>query len=203
MQKFTFKIRIPSTTKKRGRKYLTHLLLVFLLGLSLGFLAKYLDNVPIIGEMGTNFGVWIFIVTLISCYSQSPLFAWGNIFVFFLSMLLAYYAYTYYVLHFLPIQYIKLWAMLAVLSSFLAPIIWFGKGSKWTSAIISSLPISLLIIEGMPFFYTKAYFRLFDLIFAAILYFCLANPFKQKLRLLFCNLVVFLIYIFINFLNTN
>lgn len=91
-------IRKPNSSN-RNKKYLC-LLLCIVLGTLMGTAAKYFDNTPIIGEVGTNFGIWIFLAALIACYSLGPILAGINVFFFFLSMLFAYYTYTYFFISF-------------------------------------------------------------------------------------------------------
>ncbi len=58
---------------------LFHILLIFIFGLSLGFLAKYVEGVPhigtvgdllnLIGNIGTEIGIWVFIAAIIGAWS--------------------------------------------------------------------------------------------------------------------------------------
>ena len=45
---------------------------VMLLGATLGLLAKFFDNTPMIGLIGTYLGFWIFVATVIAAWSRSP-----------------------------------------------------------------------------------------------------------------------------------
>jgi hypothetical protein len=192
-------IRKPSLGN-RNKKYLS-LLLCILFGILIGTAAKYFDNTPIIGELGTNLGIWIFLATLISCYSLGPILAGINVFFFFLSMLFAYYTYTYFIFQFLPISYIQIWICLTVIGFFLAIIIWYGKELGWIPAFISSLPILFLVTEGIPFIYTGNFALLFDCIFAMVLYICFSSSWTQALRLFCYNLIEVCILIFFKFIN--
>ena len=82
---------------------------VILLGFLLGVLQKWIDstsgsNLPLILQqldIGNYFGrlaIWILLGTIISVYSESPLRAAINTFMFFISMLAGYYIYCNYIL---------------------------------------------------------------------------------------------------------
>lgn len=199
MKNVLFNIRKPDSGN-RNKKYLC-LLLCIVLGILMGTAAKYFDNTPIIGEVGTNFGIWIFLAALIACYSLGPILAGINVFFFFLSMLFAYYTYTYFIYHFLPISYIQIWICLTVIGFFSAIITWYGKGLGWFPAFISSIPILFIITEGIPFIYTGNFALLFDFIFAIVLYICFTGSWTQALRLFCCNLIEVLILVFCKIIN--
>ncbi|MFT8928813.1 MAG: hypothetical protein ABF969_05705 [Sporolactobacillus sp.] len=199
MRNVFFNIREPSPGNKNTHYFC--LLLCIVLGVLMGIVAKYFDNTPIIGEVGTNFGIWIFFAALISCYSFGPLLAGVNVFFFLLSMLFAYYAYTYFFDHFLPIAYIRLWLCLNVIGFFSAIITWYGKGTGWLPAFISSVPILFLITEGMPFFYTGRLALLFDFVFIIVAYICFARSWTQKMKIFCCNLIEVFILILFNIIN--
>ncbi len=76
------------------RAWNTRALAAALLGVAMGFLAKALDNVAVIGEIGTNLGVWIFAAALIAAYSPARRAAALRVFLFFAGMLAAYYLHS-------------------------------------------------------------------------------------------------------------
>ena len=57
----------------------------------MGFIAKATDSVSMIGDIGTELGVWVFTATLLAAFSRYPLSAALNTLLFFLAMLCAYY----------------------------------------------------------------------------------------------------------------
>lgn len=78
---------------------------VFLLGLVLGLLAKWLDTIPHDGSLKSlllaqtgqflsRLGAWAFLALLIAVFSAGPLRASLNVSGFFAGMLLGYYWYT-------------------------------------------------------------------------------------------------------------
>lgn len=194
----SFLNQIRSHKLNTGRGKYLYLCFIIVLGLLLGRLAKTFDNTLVIGDIGTNFGIWIFIATLISVYSSGPVRASINTLAFFLSMLLTYYMTTYFVFHFLPTSYIEIWIVAAFISAFIAMIIWYGKGKGWLSAIISSVPIACLLIEAYPFLYTDKIALFPDFIFALILFIILANTSRQKVMLILIILCDLLAFTFIN-----
>ena len=96
---FLEKIRIPSRELPTLKKVI-NTTLIFLLGVGLGIFSKWLDNLSIddsilwqhilgildLGNIFSMFGVWILIATSISIFSNTPLRAGINVFVFFLGM---------------------------------------------------------------------------------------------------------------------
>lgn len=84
----------PSSLDLKYELFFTTSILV--LGLGLGFISKMLDSNLTLGDIFTGFGPWIFIATLIATYSRYPISAMINTMIFFLGMLLTYYAYSYF-----------------------------------------------------------------------------------------------------------
>lgn len=48
------------------QRKLLRVLLIFMLGAILGFLAKHTDSISIIGDIGTQLGFWVFTATIVS-----------------------------------------------------------------------------------------------------------------------------------------
>lgn len=125
-----------------------------IIGIILGFTDKILD-LPImpsaisnVGLIGSQWGVWIFISTLISVFSYTPILAVIRVIVFLFSMLFSYYAYTNIILGLFPLKHILFWCIIAILSIVPAYIIWFAHGNSLISKIITALPITVITIEG-------------------------------------------------------
>lgn len=146
------KIR-PAKDVSMCRKAL-NVLFAFLLGVGFGILAKMVDNMPTLGEVGTRLGFWILTGAIIAVWSPTPLNAAGKTFAFFVAMLGAYYAYTVLVYRFFPQQYVIVWGSYALLSPISGFIAWYGRGTGWVAAICAALPIALLTFEGYSFGYT-------------------------------------------------
>lgn len=125
-----------------------------IIGIILGLTAKIFDSsimpsaISNVGLIGSQWGVWIFISTLISIFSYTPILAVIRVIVFLFSMLFSYYAYTIIVLGLFPLKYILFWCIIAILSIVPAYIIWFAHGDSLISKIITALPITVITIEG-------------------------------------------------------
>ena len=167
---------------------------VILLGLVLGFLAKYLDDVLIIGDIGTRLGFWILVATLLAAWSRSPQAAAVHTLVFFISMIGSYYAYSTAIFGFFPKYYFYAWGVFALISPVGAYFVWHARGAGWFAAICASIPISLLLVQGYPFYYTHAVVHGFDLLAAAVLFAILPSSREQRLRTLLPTAGLFLMF---------
>ena len=194
-------IRSKSTIDITVQQKILRVVFVFLLGGVLGFLAKYLDSVPIMGNVGTYLGVWITIAVLIAVYSRSPMASALHVFSFFVAMLIAYYTYSMTLFGFFPKYYFIAWGGIALVSPICAYIVWHAYGNGWISAFCASLPISLLLLEGYSFFYTLSIPQGFSVLCSVVLFFILANKMKQKLRVLLFIGIVFYIFWKLNVLS--
>ena len=142
-------IRKPNKNVSLNRQIVITLGII-LLGFFLGVLQKWIDgtggsNRPLILQqldIGNYFGrlaIWILLGTIISVYSESPLRAAINTFIFFISMLAGYYLYCNYILGFFPRTYMMMWIVIAFASFFMAYICWYAKGEGFIAIFISSL----------------------------------------------------------------
>lgn len=152
------KIRTPDKNILLKKKII-NTLLIFALGIVLGIIAKWLDNLAIdnsiwwqqiIGNLNLNnvlseFGIWLFIALAISVYSKSPLRAALNVFLFFVGMNVSYHLYTIMFSGFNPKAYMMIWYGLTIVSPLLAVICWYSKGERIPSIIISSLIIGVML----------------------------------------------------------
>ncbi len=85
---FLNKIRSELSIKQK----MLYVLLNFVFGIILGFLAKYIETIPHFGIFGdflnllshisSRIGIWVFIGTIISCWSQTPRLGAMNVFAF-------------------------------------------------------------------------------------------------------------------------
>lgn len=166
-------------------------------GLLLGFIAKFADNYFFVGELTTNIGIWIFIATLIVIYSYTPLSACVNNFIFFISLLASYYSYTFYLFNSLPINYIKYWLIITIISSIGSYFIWYANSSKRSSVIWAAISPILLILDSYSFYYTFKPISGLSLIFSIILIILVPKTIKQKKQTILIILIVTFILIFI------
>ncbi|MBQ3422796.1 MAG: hypothetical protein IJH34_14320, partial [Romboutsia sp.] len=96
MIKLLEKMRIPNEHLTTSKKVI-NTTLILLLGVVLGMFSKWLDNLSIddsilwqhilgildLGNIFSMFGVWILIAICISIFSNTPLRAGINVFIFF------------------------------------------------------------------------------------------------------------------------
>ena len=161
-------IRKPSKNVSLNRKIVITLG-VILLGFLLGVLQKWIDgtsgsNLPLILQqldIRNYFGrlaIWILLGTIVSVYSESPLRAAINTFIFFICMLAGYYLYCNYILGFLPRTYMMMWIVIAFASFFMAYFCWYAKGEGFIAVIISSIIIGVLLAQAFNLNITQGFY---------------------------------------------
>ena len=161
-------IRKPNKNVSLNRQIVITLGII-LLGFFLGVLQKWIDgtggsNLPLILQqldIGNYFGrlaIWILLGTIISVYSESPLRAAINTFIFFISMLAGYYLYCNYILGFFPRTYMMMWIVIAFASIFMAYICWYAKGEGFIAIFISSMIIGVLLAQAFNLNITQGFY---------------------------------------------
>ncbi|MBE1554261.1 hypothetical protein [Sporosarcina limicola] len=144
--------RVRITNKSTTKQKVFSIVNAVIVGLTLGLLAKVVDNpsyfYPIFTLLGDCLGIWIFVATLLSVFSYSPKLAAAKVFAFFGSMLTVYYVYTILFLNFFPEREIIFWSVCAAVSPVCAYIMWYARGIGLFSNIILALPITVLLSEG-------------------------------------------------------
>ncbi len=165
---FFEQIRKPSKNVSLNRQIVITLGII-LLGFFLGVLQKWIDGtggsyLPLILQqldIGNYFGrlaIWILLGTIISVYSESPLRAAINTFIFFISMLAGYYLYCNYILGFFPRTYMMMWIVIAFASFFMAYICWYAKGEGFIAIFISSIIIGVLLAQAFNLNITQGFY---------------------------------------------
>ena len=128
--------------------------LIFLFGILLGVLSKYLDNASFnnsilnyldLGNFFSSMPIWLFIAIMISVYSKSPIRASINVFLFFIGMVTGYYVYTINVNGFNPQSYMMTWYKISFISPFLAFICWYSKSENKLSIIVKTVIIWIML----------------------------------------------------------
>ena len=156
------KIRTNISVSKKQITY--SILFSSILGFTLGFVAKIIDS-PImpseisnLGLIGSHWGIWIFISTLLAVYSYTPKLAATRVFMFLISMLFSYYTYTILILGLFPLKYIIFWCIITLLSTIPAYIMWFSHADNLISSVITALPISVIAFEGYKIYLSTVNF---------------------------------------------
>ena len=135
-------------------------IIVFVFGIVLGVFSKWLDNLSLndniwwqhilgiidLGNVLSSLGVWILIAVCISIYSNSPLRASINVFIFFLGMCVSYHIYTIAFVGFNPRNYMLIWYGITLISPFMAFVCWYAKGNGIIAFIIKVSIITVMIL---------------------------------------------------------
>ena len=150
------KIREPKSILPLKRKVLISIGIA-LSGLLLGAFQKYIDggvempqvfeSLDIVNYFG-RFAVWLLLGTVISVYASTPARAAVNTFLFFISMVSAYYLYCNFISGFLPVSYMMIWIVLSFVSPFIAYICWYAKGKGVIAVAISAVILGIIFSQA-------------------------------------------------------
>ncbi|WP_195989130.1 hypothetical protein [Clostridium sp. D53t1_180928_C8] len=176
---------------------------ILFLGIVLGVFSKFLDTtarneLPYILEHldVTNFlgrfAIWILIAVCVSIFSNSPLRASINVFMFFIGMVSSYYLYSKFVAGFFPSSYAMIWFGFTTLSPLLASICWYAKGESNLAFILSVMIIAVLF--NMTFTYGWIYFDMRSIL-ELIVFICglivlKRNSIKESIAMLIIGIVL-------------
>ena len=180
-------IRNTSGKEQSALQKILRLLLVLLSGLLFGFLAKLTDQISGLEDIGTYFGLWILVVTVLAAWSRSAWAAALHTLVFLLAVVLAYYLYSMGLFGSFYGSYFWRWSLIALLCLFGGFVVWYSRGAGWIAALCAALPIGALIAEGLGFLYVLPLHLVqfcFDLAAAVLLYVILPRGKGQHLRVL-------------------
>ena len=204
MKPFLNKIREPNTDISM-KSIILSAIIVILCGFTIGIFQKWLDGRAInelpmilqVLDLTNYFGrlaIWILIASAISIYSERPLLASMNTFLFFISMVASYYIYSHFVLGFLPESYMLMWIIISFLSVIPAFICWYAKGNGIIAIIISAGILGVLFSQA--FLITQGFFvtHLTEVITWVIALFILRRPLKEFALEFGLSLVVAVIY---------
>ncbi len=122
---------------------------ILIFGCCMGLFSKYMDyrqaSLPPLLQMIDSaielhnylgeFAPWVFAAVCISVFSNTPVRAAINVFLFFAGMVLCYYLYCKYAAGFFPRSYAMIWIGFTILSPLFAFFSWYAKG-KGTVALL-------------------------------------------------------------------
>ena len=159
MISFLEKVRTSNDTLITFNK-IRNSMMIFLFGIALGVFSKWLDNLSLndsiwwqhilgmlnLGNIFSLLGVWVLIAVCISIYSNSPLRASINVFIFFLGMCVSYHIYTIAFVGFNPRNYMLIWYGITLISPFMAFVCWYAKGNGIIAFIIKVSIITVMIL---------------------------------------------------------
>jgi len=154
------------------------------LGMLMGWLAYDLGGSGVVGAIIANWGLWIFTSALLAYYAQNGLSAALNTFLYFAGVTVAYYTHFALAGGTIGMNVFLRPLILAAIGALLGFIVWHAGAREWLGAVCGAVPISLLIAEGFPIYYSRSMSLAFDIICAIALYLILCRGKVQRLMAL-------------------
>jgi len=149
------------------KKYILNPISMFILGLLLGIISRLLDIYTTnLGNVFSEFAIWILIGVIISIYSESKKKAMLNIFPFCIGMLITYYFVAFITKGIYSNIFIIGWTIFALCSPILAYFTWMTK-EKGIFFKIISIGIVLVSVFSSIIFFDRL--RIYDFIIDGIL----------------------------------
>lgn len=148
------------------KKVILNPISMMIIGCILGVLAKLFDiHSEVLGNIFSEFAIWILLGTLISIYSETKMKAMINVFLFCIGMLLTYYLTAEITNSVYGLNFIKGWTLFACISPIFAYFTWLSK-EKGVFPILIRIGIVFVSLFCSLFLFS---FNVFDLIINIIL----------------------------------
>jgi hypothetical protein len=164
-------------------------ILVFIFGVGLGILSKYLDGMDFdhfnfllsiaarldLGNVLTEMAIWLVMALAISALSRSPLKAAINVFLFFGGMCISYHIWSILFKGFDPGSYMLIWYGITLVSPILGIICWYARSDSLIS-ILLDIPILTILscycfsVGWFYFYFRSALYTILFLIGVLALY---------------------------------
>lgn len=205
-------IREPNKNSKM-RKKIINTTLILILGITLGIFSKWLDNMSInqaiwwqhlleitdLRNVFSSFGIWIGIAVSISVFSETPLRASLNVFLFFIGMNTSYHLYTVLFSGFHPTNYMIIWYVITFITPILSFFCWYAKGRGKIAFFlnVSILTGMLLSSFGIGMWYFDFKSILDTLLFLGTIGILYTNPKKSMYSVVGAFIFAFLLRIVI------
>lgn len=152
-------------------KKLLNPVLMFIIGLSLGIISRLLDiYTQNLGNIFSQFAIWILLGTLISIYSRNRKYAMINILVFSLGMLITYYLVAYITKGVYSEIFIIGWTVFAFISPFLA---YFASMTKDKGIFPKIISLGIVLFSILSTIILFDRLRIYDFIINGILVYIL------------------------------
>ena len=161
------KIRTPQETTRTS--IIVNAVFYLILGIILGIFSKWLDNLAIddtvwwqhfiglldLGNFMSGFSIWLLIALIIAVFSNAPLSASVNVFLFFIGMTVSYHIYTIIFSGFNPMGYMMIWYGITLVSPLLSFVCWYARSRSFVSMLLSGIILSVMILNcfGVGFWY--------------------------------------------------
>lgn len=188
--------------KTKNKFDIIYALFSLVLGMLMGWLAYDLGGSGVVGAIIANIGIWVFTSALLAFYAQSGIFAAGNTLVYYIGVIGAYYVHSMLLGADAAFSMMLHPLIFAVIGAMIGFIVWHANGTGWIGAFCAAVPISLLITEGHPIYYSRSMSLLFDLVCAVILYVVLCKGKTQRLMALPFIIVFVFALIYFNAFST-